>query len=899
MFKSLSSVSILLCVIFSLTLIAQPEHRKNEAKRKAESTAKWMAKEIKATSNQNSYDVLHYLIDIDFQPQQENIVGLVEATVKVIEGALDKIELDFSNNMSVDSVYHNGVKSSFSHSGNIVAVNLNSPANQNDITTVSVYYHGRPQTSGLGSFGFDSYLGKPLIWTLSEPYGSREWWPCKDIPGDKADSVDLRLTVPEPMIVASNGTLIGETTHDGKTTFVWKESYPIPTYLISVTAYEYKKYFDYYVSMELDTMPIEFYVAPTHYNNSQQNFLLVNDMIEIFAGMFGEYPFVDEKYGHVEFPWWGGMEHQTISSLGHIGFSNGNYSLGLIAHELAHQWWGNMISCGSFHHIWINEGFASYSEALIVEATEGKEAYHEHMEIEEYYGDGSIYVADTTNINRIFSGDLSYRKAAYVLHMLRHVLGDETFFAVLKAYGSDPLLQYGNAKTEDFQRVCEEVSGMKLDKFFQQWIYGEYFPVYAYGHNAERTANNGYRINLEIDQVQENTGLFWMPIDIRVTTASGQQTFVVWDSLQTQSFVIHVNEEPITVELDPDNWILKETRSKLLNPPLDKGVLLINGLSWRLGDKVFSAYENKAFWGNTEVEIWDLFNEPTGGYPPALIDPIANGKISASTIGRYSTIVWLSHNLDGDMQVWKDLPIHDYLKAGGNLLLITRMGQDYINNQLAEYLGITWDEKARQIVRDSKSVVPELSDMNVIQNQTMIDLFETTLTKDYSRLLFKATEEFDEEKGMGVHAKPDDGGEFIYIAGRSYLFDHAQIKSNMEHILQNYFGAVVTVEKSECGIIPAAYSLEQNYPNPFNPTTTIKYQVPKNKLQINSNNQFLNVRLKVYDILGKEVSQLVNRSQAPGIYQVKFNASNLPSGMYFYKLEAGSFTETKKMLLIK
>jgi aminopeptidase N len=886
--KSVSSFSILLILIFSINLFSQHEHHRECAKTKAESAAKWMSKEIKATDNQNSYDALHYVIDIDFQPVQENIIGHVDATVKVINGPLSKIELDFSSNMSVDSVYHNGVKTTYTHSGNIVGVNLTSPVNSNETTIVSVYYHGRPQASGLGSFGFDSYQGKPLIWSLSEPYGAREWWPCKDIPGDKADSVLIRFTVPDPMIVASNGLLVEEIKDNGKTTFVWREKYPIPTYLVSIAAYEYKKYYDFYVTMEQDTMPLEFYVAPEHYENSKNRFLEVDEMIEIFADMFGEYPFVKEKYGHAEFPWGGGMEHQTISSLGNIKWSGGNYSQGLIAHELAHQWWGDMISCGSFHHIWINEGFATYSEALLVEALYGVDAYHNQMNNEAYYGGGSIYVADTTNTNRIFSGSLSYAKGSYVLHMLRHVLGSDTFFDVLKAYGSDYRFRFGTAKTEDFQLVCEEVSGMKLDKFFQQWIYGERHPVYAFGYSVEEITN-GYRLNLEIDQVQDNTGLFWMPIDIEVTTASGKQTFVVWDSLQTQSFTFELSEEPLNVALDPDNWILKKTQEKLVNPSFDNGVLVVNGLDWSIGEDVVNAYSETSFWGNSKVDFWDLFDEPADGYPASIINAKGNGPISISQLGRYSTILWLSQKSNGDLDIWNNLPIMEYLNAGGNLILVTRMGMEFLDDEMTDYLGIDWGESNRKFLKNSISATPDMIDMNLLKNHSFVDLFNTELTKDYSTLLFTTDEDLSEPKGMGVHAKPENKGEFIYIAGRPYLFDHNDLRTNMQFILQNYFGALTSVEDEISSDIPTTYSLNQNYPNPFNPSTVISYSLPENS----------NVTIKLFDILGNEVAVLVDEAKSAGRYELSFDAGNLTSGIYFYQIKADNFFDTKKMLLVK
>lgn len=884
----------LIIVISGTSLTAQHEHRAAEAKMKAEILRKAFEKNRVMTDNQAEYDVKHYLIDIEFNPGRTEIYGAVRVTAEVTGQSLARIELDLADNMIVDSVNSNGIMSSYQHVNDVITIDLDNEYSSGETVSVTVFYNGSPEASGLGSFGFDSYNGKPLIWSLSEPYGAREWWPCKDAPKDKADSVDIKFTVPEPMIVASNGKLISESTADGKTTFWWKVSYPITTYLVSIAAYEYTHYSDQYISASGDTMDIEFFVAPDHYEASQSAFYEVKDMIAVYSELFGEYPFIKEKYGHAEFPWGGGMEHQTITSLGNIHNSGGYYSQGLIAHELAHMWWGDMVTCSDFKNIWINEGFATYSEALIVEAIYGFDAYKNQISLEEYYGQGTIYVDDTTNVNRIFSGDLSYSKGAYVLHMLRNVVGDENFFAILKAYGSDPRYKYRDASIEDFQGVCEDVSGMNLEKFFQQWLYGEYFPYYSYGYSIDSTAG-GYEINLVIDQIQTNTGLFWMPIDIRVTTASGQQTFTVWDSLQTQTFTLALDGEPVKLEFDPDKWILKKTREKLVNASLDKGTLLVNGLNWRLGDRVYSPYEKKAFWGNAEVTFWDLFDEPSSGYPQSLPAPKGNGDLGVSVLAQYSTVIWIAQNYGGDLSYWQNLAMLDYLKAGGNIILVTRMGREFIDPGLAAYLGIDWYGETSSVIHNCISTYPGLVDMELESRNTIIDLFETDLTKDYSTLLFTTDESLDQELGMGVWAKPEGGGQFVYIAARPYLINPENLQTNIEYIATELMGETVDVEDISNSSIPSEFTLDQNYPNPFNPTTKIKYSVP----------ELADVRINVYNLLGEKVRTLVNQTQQPGNYEVSFDASSLSSGVhhasgvYFYELNAGNFRRTRKMILLR
>ncbi|MGD9898875.1 MAG: M1 family aminopeptidase [Calditrichaceae bacterium] len=555
---------------------AQKQHILDESKMKAEILKKW-AQPSGITENQAGYDVKYYLIDLDIEANPDRVQGIrgsVTVNLDVVDANLASVDLNLADGMIADSVFNENTKTSFTRGDDILTVTLKRNFARGEATSVTVFYHGNPEATGFGAFGFTEYNNKPLVWSLSEPYGARAWWPCKDAPADKADSVDIRFTLPDPMIAVSNGVLAEKVANgNGTTTFFWKERHPISTYLVSIAAYEYVKYTDWYVPSENDSMPIDFYVAPGHLENSKVNFLKTREMIEIFADLFGEYPFLDEKYGHVEFPWGGGMEHQTCTSLGNINYSNGYYSINLIVHELAHQWWGDMVTCADFKNIWLNEGFATYSEALYWEAIGGFERYQDEIGGNAYYGGGTIYVDDTTSVSRIFHSGLSYNKASYVLHMLRHVVGDSTFFTILKTYYEDSKHQYSTVTTPQFQELCETVSGMDLEKFFQQWIYGEYYPYYSYGWAANAQGDN-YKITLEIKQIQTNTGLFKMPVDVEIKTPTGTQIFVVRDSLASQTFELTVGSEPTAVTLDPDNWILKDVARHPLTLPGDDPVKL-------------------------------------------------------------------------------------------------------------------------------------------------------------------------------------------------------------------------------------------------------------------------------------------------------------------------------------
>jgi aminopeptidase N len=421
----------------------------------------------------------------------------------------------------------------------------------------TVVYHGTPSSSdGFLGFSFSSRNGLPLITTLSEPMGARSWWPCNDIPRDKVDSVDIIVTVDTSLVVSSNGLVQSDTANgDGTHTVHWKSRYPIAPYLVSLGIHPYAVWFDYYNYGPTDSMPIEFFVYPDHDQYSRPYFdSVVARMIQVLATKYGQYPFIDEKYGCTHFNWGGAMEHQTNTSTTSSSFG---YSQPVVVHELSHQWWGDMVTCSDWHHIWINEGFATYSEALYFEEIYGPAYYHDYMNDFEYTAGGSVYIQDTTSIWSIF-GAIPYDKGAWVLHMLRHIIGDSLFFQSLANYRAQ--YHWSHASTEDFQGVVEATTGRDLDWFFQEWIYGEYRPYYRYSYLSEADPNGGWNTYLHIRQTQvTDPQVFTMPIDIVLTTAGGDETQAVFNDRQDQDFILHTDQEPTSLTPDPDRWISRST----------------------------------------------------------------------------------------------------------------------------------------------------------------------------------------------------------------------------------------------------------------------------------------------------------------------------------------------------
>ena len=519
------------------------------------SASRWQTQNSTLNQNQEKIDIKFYELNLDIDFNSSRISGSV-----IVNGVIgniypDFIELDLYDNMTVDSILQNNIPILYLHENDMLKIPISDiTLDDENLFSLTIFYQGTPDHCGAGGFKFDEHQNIGHVWTLSEAYCARSWWPCKDDPSDKADSVNIIVSVPiEPAyIVASNGLLSSTTINNNKKTYFWKERYPITTYLVSLAIYPYTKWVDQYVSpISSDTMLIEHYVFPDRYEASYPNYSLTKDMLSFFSELFGEYPFISEKYGHADFTWGGGMEHQTLSSMG-------SFSQNLMVHELGHSWWGNLITCKTFNDIWLNEGFARYCQALWAEHMYGREAYFDFMNNHAYYGAGTIYVENPSSNSQIFSAGLSYNKASWVLHMLRHKVGETMFFDILKSYASNDSLSYNAASTSDFQKVCEDISGLDFEQFFQQWIYGEKYPKYELSWWHE---GNGI-YNVKIDQVQ-SYNFFSMPIDLKFSGSAGPMlvdtTIVIENNNSSQLYEFSgFNFLVENVMLDPENWILKE-----------------------------------------------------------------------------------------------------------------------------------------------------------------------------------------------------------------------------------------------------------------------------------------------------------------------------------------------------
>jgi aminopeptidase N len=513
-------------------------------------------------------DISYYHLDLSIDLLNRILTGTVRIEGTVVGSTMSVLTLDLANGMAVSAVkLPDATPLAFAHPGAALNITLPAPVGIGGAVAVDVTYSGTPVTGGFGNFVFGVGPDNDLYaWSLSEPYGAREWWPCKDHPSDKADSVRVTVTVPSAYRVGSQGLLESETSAGGMTTYDWVSHYPISNYLVSVAVGEYVRYQGTYnrspslsalygaLSMPLDNLV---------YNDGTSPFPAgwanVGDDLDVFENWFGPYPFADEKYGHSECTFGGGMEHQTMGSL------NGSQP-GLVAHELGHQWYGDNISPKTWPHLWLNEGFATYAEYLYFEARAGMYPGQAATIIASRYNSalsaaGTLVLEDTTVVSNMFNGNRVYAKGAVVLHMLRYVVGDADFKEILQTYTADPAVQYGVATTSDFQRVAETVSGMDLDVFFSQWVTtGKGYPVYR-TYNFSQPYLGVFKVWVTLEQyqlpAQSNINVFVMPVEIAVQTTAGEQRFRVQNDQRKQTFELTVAAQPTSVSIDPDNKILR------------------------------------------------------------------------------------------------------------------------------------------------------------------------------------------------------------------------------------------------------------------------------------------------------------------------------------------------------
>ncbi|MEZ4740060.1 MAG: M1 family aminopeptidase [Flavobacteriales bacterium] len=498
---------------------------------------------------ERAYDLVYHRLDLEVDPAVRAIAGTVTHYF-VTTAELPSMEFDLSGSLLVSEVGYHGSALAHAQGEDLLTIDLPVPLSTGTLDSLSITYSGEPPNTGFGSFVRSEHQGAPILWTLSEPFGAKDWWPCKQDLEDKADSLDVLVTAPIGQRVASNGVLIAETPVGAdRVRAHWRHRYPINYYLVAFAVTNYVE-FNQQAAIADGSVAIQNYVFPEDLASAQSQTVDIVPMMQLFSELFGTYPFINEKYGHAQFLWGGGMEHQTMSFMGGFWYE-------LMAHELAHQWFGNTVTCGSWEDIWLNEGFATYLAMLCYERLEPelwRGVLEERQRIGTSAPDGSVRCSDTTSVARIFNTRLSYVKGAYLLHMLRWVCGDEAFFTACRNYLNDPELRFNSARTPQWQRHIELASGMDLSEFFADWYEGEGFP--SYDVVWSQTVDGTVRLSLAQTTSHPSVDLFEIPLPIRFTNGTQDSTFVLEQTQAVQEFNFHLPFQATSLAVDPELWVL-------------------------------------------------------------------------------------------------------------------------------------------------------------------------------------------------------------------------------------------------------------------------------------------------------------------------------------------------------
>ena len=513
--------------------------------------------DVNVNPNTLNYDLQYVRLELDLDPTQQYISGTVTSHFKMLQNS-QNIYFDFADNLTISNVKYHGQNLTFQQL-NTDEIKINFPATLTAQTTdsLSITYNGIPSTAESAFVATTTpILGDPILATLSEPFGAKQWWPTKQSMNDKVEKMDIKISTPSQYTVGSNGKLMSETIlGNGKKLTYWQTNYPIPAYLFALGISNYVK-MNSTITTTHSSFPFLNYIYPAWANSDiQPNLDWTSSSMQTFEDHFGLYPYRNEKYGHMQFNWGGGMEHATMTSMGSFGQS-------LIAHELAHQWFGDKLTCGAWNDIWLNEGFATMGEYLVFEKllmTPSQFQSYLQSEMDYITSDpkGSVYIPDSDlNSNRIFNGRLTYTKGGYVLRMIKWMLGDDQFYAMLKAYQNNPAFTYNYVKTNDFRDFLSTYTGRDFTDFFNDWIYGEGYPSYQIKWN-QNTASK--KLTFQVGQTRSNASVsfFELPLPIRVSGSSGQTAYLVLNhTSNNQYFTQDVNFVVTNVNFNYDKQII-------------------------------------------------------------------------------------------------------------------------------------------------------------------------------------------------------------------------------------------------------------------------------------------------------------------------------------------------------
>nr|MEE4266774.1 M1 family metallopeptidase [Candidatus Krumholzibacteria bacterium] len=512
-----------------------------------------------AAVTSNRYDMLRNALDLRIDPEAASISGQVGMVFASEVADLETFVFDLSDAMEVTGISHLTGPLFFTHAGDSVVVTLPATLGLGAVDSLTVAYRGTDTepvfTRGLmfRTYTLNDHTG-PSVASLSQPAYAKYWWPCKDRPGDKL-LCTVAVTVPDDLVGVSNGIFLGSSTPEpGWITYSWQENYPIASYLVSIAVADYVR-LDDHCSTDLGSeIPLNHWVFPPDEDDGLVDFAPVCEMMDMCEDHYGPYPFQGEKYGHAEFLWGGAMEHQTVTSIGYTSILGDGSRDWLIVHELGHQWFGDSLTPRTWADIWLNEGFATYTEALWSEHKGGREAYLNNLrgsrQIEIWASQGPVY-----DPVPVFPGRVIYDKGAWILHMLRERMGDGPFFELVDEWANQGNRPGGTVTTEEFIALAGTYAGENLEGFF--WPYLNELDVPRVGLEwaiIEGTGGNLDQVQVTLRQVQ--LPLFDNVFPVVVTTSMGSDTLQVHLDGAEAVVTVPVLSQVTGVTLDPESSVL-------------------------------------------------------------------------------------------------------------------------------------------------------------------------------------------------------------------------------------------------------------------------------------------------------------------------------------------------------
>jgi aminopeptidase N len=902
--------ALILLFLITITALGQPNLRSGAAvcadgkQHRSLPALRSLAKSTSPGSPRHSYDVLHYNLNLDLfknytSPFPKSFTGAVTITLKT-DSALSSIALDAVNSsLAIDSVRQAGV--SFTHTGNVLTIPLNRSYAKDETLSVTVHYRHKEVSDGAFFVGTDG-----MIFTDAEPEGARHWFPCWDKPYDKA-TMELTAKVRGNVKLGSNGKLKDTLRSGDSLWFHWVSRDPVPTYLIVISSkvnynldiVHWKK-----LSNPNDSVPMFFYWN-TGENKAALDSVKKNilPMTTQFSKVFGEHPFEKNGFATLNNQFvWGGMENQTLTSL----MPNGYTSEFLIAHEYGHQWFGDYITCATWADIWLNEGFATYSEAVWAEYKYGAAMYRQVMEetAAGYLGANPgrpiyvpAWVAAPPSNNELFNTAVTYNKGASVLHMLRYVLGDSLFFDALYAYSTHPSVTFGSIITDDFIQIINTRTKKDLNWFFQPWLKAANHPNYAVTYRVDKTKKTAL---VNIRQVLSDATTWTMPVVLSFRLQNGADTLVqVWNSTKNDSFSIAFSSVPVSMSFDPNNDILlkKATVSKVVTGPLAGAVpgtmYAVSGstdggklytVNTSTGALTMVLKTNVPHWGSLRIhpttkELVGFNNlAGTGG----AFYRMSSDGIDAEQLGTTTTSNMKGLALYNDSMAFLGAYSGAINTVNIRTGALTQLGTNGVfvrpgGLALNPVNGTLWMSlRNTSGAMDNIYKVNRTTGLSTLVGKAGIGTSITDIVFDKNGTLYGLSGAGSAVNSLIRIDTTTGAATVIGTMGRSDIQAIA-IDANSAASVPTPF------------VLPSAVQLEQNYPNPFNPSTVIRYAVPAET----------HVTVTVVNLLGQSVAQLVNERQRAGWKEVEWNAGSFASGIYFCTLKAGNTVQMRKMILMK